>query len=783
MTLEIGLVLAILAMAVVLFVSEKLRVDVVALLVLLSVAFTGLVEPRQALSGFSNPAVVTVWAVFILSGGLSRTGVAGRVGHIVLRLAGKSEIGLVAAIMLTAGSLSAFMNNVGVAALLLPVVMDISGRTRIAPSKLLIPLAFSSLLGGLITMIGTPPNILISDASKELGLTPFGLFDYTPVGLAVMLAGIAYMVFIGRHLLPDRDPARLTASANDADLGQLYELRQRLAVLSLAQGSALAGRTLAESRLGSALGVNVLGFVRGGRTHLAPDRLTTLEVGDRLLVDGRLDRLSELRGQEYLDFEEESRTLIQLMSPELAFREVGVAPGSGAVGRTLRQLDFRGRFGVSVVALWRDGKVRRLNLANLALAGGDRLLVQGTGEGARALADDPDFTVLETAAGTAAYGLEERLMIVHVPEGSTLLGKTLREARLGDAFGLIVLGIARDGAQGLVTGPQAELQVGDILLVEGNPEDLRTVQGLRQLEVDSQASIPDFEQLESAHVGFAEAVLSPRTELAGQTLKELHFRDKWGLNVLAILREGEEIRQGLRNTPLRAGDALLLYGSRERLKLLGSEPDFIVLTEEAQKPPLLAKAPIAALVMAAVVVPVLFGWIPIYLSAIAGATLMVLTRCLTMDEAYRFIEWRAVFLIAGMLPLGLAMQQSGAAEYLTEGVVSAVGGLGPMGVIAALYLVTAFGAQVMPTAAVAILMAPIAFNTAGDLGISPYATLMTVALSASASFMSPVAHPANVLIMGPGGYRFSDYIKVGLPLTLVCLAVVLLILPLVWPLT
>ena len=778
MTLDIAVVLAILAVAVVLFVSEKVGVDLVALMVLLALAFTGLVAPREALSGFSNPAVVTVWAVFILSGGLTRTGVANRLGHFVLRLAGRSEIGLVVAIMLTSGLLSSFMNNVGVAALLLPVVMDITRRLGIAPSKLLIPLAFSSLLGGLTTMIGTPPNILIADASRDLGLErPFELFDFTPVGLTVMLAGIAYMALIGRHMLPVRGQARLP-STRDEDLGELYHLRQRLSVLQLPEDSALAGRTLAESRLGSALGVNVIGLERDGRMRLAPERQTLLAAGDRLLVEGPLERLRALQGHEYLDVDEESRMLVHLMAAELDFRELRLT--TGTVGQTLRQLDFRGRFGVNVLAVLRRGGLERSNLANLVLEAEDVLLVQGSDAQIDALRLTEGLAV-SAVKNLPAYEIEDWLMIVHVPEDSSLLGQTLRQARLGDAAGLTVLGIVRDGTRGLITGTEATMEHGDILMVKGSPENLQKVRALRQLEVDRE-QIPTLAELESEDTGFAEVVLAPRTSLAGLTLQEIHFREKYGLNVMAIFRQGEAIRTNLRNTPLRFSDALLLYGSRRKLKLLGREPDFLVLTEEAQEPMRVHKAPLAIAIMAVVLAPVILGWLPIYLSAILGAVLMILTGCLTMDEAYRFIEWRAVFLIAGMLPLGAALQSSGAALFLTEKVVAAVGGLGPYAIVAALYLVTALGAQVMPTSAVAILMAPIAFNTAQDLGISPAALLMTVALSASASFMSPVAHPANILIMGPGGYRFTDYIKVGLPLTLVCLVVVLIVLPLVWPL-
>ncbi len=788
MTPEIATVLAILVAAVVLFVSEKVRVDLVAMMVLLAVALTGLVEPKEALSGFSNPAVVTVWAVFILSGGLTRTGVASRIGHFVLRLAGQREISLVAAIMATAGVMSAFMNNVGVAALLLPVVMDITRRTGIAPSKLLIPLAFSSLLGGLITQIGTPPNILISDSLQDFidrgvldgdQYQTFGLFDFTPVGLTVMLAGMVYMVLIGRHLLPVRRPTGLsTAAADDADLSQLYDLRQRLSVLELPAGSTLAGKTLAESRLGSALGVNVIGLTRDGRSRLAPDRTTLLVAGDRLLVEGPLDRLQELHGHEYLDVDEESRILVQLMAAELTFSEVALV-GSQAIGRTLRQLAFRDRFNVNVLAVLRDGRPERTNLANLELRARDILLVQGSEAHMETLAKAAGFTVTP-ARDLAAYELDQRLMIVHVPDDSALLAKTLREARLGDAAGLTALGILRDGTAGLITGPEVTLEQGDILMVEGSPDNLRKLRALRELVID-RSTIPQLEELESESAGFAEVVLSPRTSLADKTLQEIHFREKYGLNVMALFRQGEAIRSNLRNTPLRYSDALLLYGSRRKIKLLGADPDFIVLTEEAQEAPREAKAPLAAALMALVLLPVIFGWLPIYLSAILGATLMILTRCLSMDEAYEFIEWRAVFLIAGMLPLGVALQASGAATFLTSQVVATIGAYGPYAVIAALYMVTALAAQVMPTSAVAILMAPIALGTAQDLGLSPYSLLMTVSLSASASFMSPVAHPANILIMGPGGYRFIDYIKVGLPLTLVCLVVVLVFLPVFWP--
>ena len=312
MTAEIVVVLTILGIVVVLFVTEWIRVDVVALLVLGSLALTGILTPTEALSGFSNPAVVTVWAILISSAALSRTGVAGSIGHRILGLAGSNEVRLIVVIMLTVGILSGFMNDIGVAALFLPVVIDISRRMKIPPSKLLMPLAFAALLGGLNTLIGTPPNILISEALQQAGLQPFGMFDYTPVGVVVMLAGIAFMALVGRRLLPSRDIAREQAGADDTDFKDLYSLDERMVVLQLPSGSNLAGKSLSESKLGTVLGLNVIAIIRGGRTQLAPVPGETLQSGDRLLVEGKLDRLTELQNSEHLVLEDDNLSIEKL---------------------------------------------------------------------------------------------------------------------------------------------------------------------------------------------------------------------------------------------------------------------------------------------------------------------------------------------------------------------------------------------------------------------------------------------------------------------------------------
>jgi di/tricarboxylate transporter len=299
LTPQIAIVLAILGVAIVLFVTERIRVDLVALMVLVSLVLAGLVTPTEALSGFANLAVVTVWAILILSSGLARTGVAGLVGHQVLRLAGRNEVRLIVVIMLTVGVLSGFMNDIGVAALMLPVVVDIARRTGLPPSKLLMPLAFAALLGGLNTLIGTPPNILISEALRQYGLQPFRMFDYTPTGVVVMVVGVAFMALVGRHLLPARD-IKASVTGNQVEPGEFFGLRERLFVVRLPADSALAGRTLAESRLGAVLGLSVIGILRNGQSQLAPDPRTVLQADDRLLVEGRLDQLAELHGRRHL---------------------------------------------------------------------------------------------------------------------------------------------------------------------------------------------------------------------------------------------------------------------------------------------------------------------------------------------------------------------------------------------------------------------------------------------------------------------------------------------------
>lgn len=602
MTQDIALMLAILAIAIFLFITDWFRVDLVALLVLLALVLTGLITPEDAFAGFSSPAVITVWAIFIVSGGLYYTGVANLLAERLLKIGGASQSRLVGLLMTTVGLMSGVMNNVGATAVLMPAVVFMSRKSRINASQLLLPLAFGSLLGGMTTLIGTPPNILVTGALHQAGLQPFSLLDFAPVGLAALMVGIVYMVLLGRRLLPDR-------------------------------------------------------------------------------------------------------------TPEERFRDIA----------------------------------------------------------------DPDVDLVNL------YRLGERLFRARIPAGSPLIGQTLGESGLRQDYELSVVGLERRGEIVRAPGKESVLRRGDMLLVEGMVDHLEWAGVAGLLDVQPEVGIHD-RDLESEAVGITEVILSPHTRLVGKTLTDIQFREKYNLTVLAILREGRPIRTGLADLPLRFGDTLLVQGPRQYMHILRREPDFVVLGGmEDGAPVRKGKALLAVGLLAIMLVTVVTGWLPITAAALLAGVLMVITGCLTMDEAYHSIEWRAVFLVAGTLPLGIALEKTGTASLLARLMVDAVGALGPMALLAGFYVMTNLLTQFMSNAASTVLIAPIAIGAAQQIGSEPQALLMAVAVAASAGFLTPVAHQSNVLVMGPGGYRFGDYFKVGLPLNLLVFVIVLLIVPLLWP--
>ncbi len=783
MTLDIAIVLIILGVSLVLFISEVIRMDLVALLVLGALALTGLVDADQAFAGFSNGAVITVWAMFILSEGLTRTGIADIIGRQVMKLGGTREFTMIIVIMVTGAVLSAFMNNIGVAALMLPVVVDVARRTRIPASRLLMPLAYSTLLGGLMTLIGTPPNLLISESLTRFGLESFELFDFTPLGGAVMAIGVIFVALFGRMLLP-KAVAEHGRQVSQRSLRTQYKLHERTFMMRVPTNSVLVGKTLAESRIGSSTGLIILALVRQGRSEPLPSRQTVLRGGDGILVQGRVDQFRELRRWSDLVIEREAPVLKSMVAAKVSYAEVTIADTSPFVGELVRHAAFRSRFNVWVVGLRRRNQYRLTNLAYVPLRKGERVLVQGEHEAITQLEKFSDFAEVEVLKGERLqqrYQTDNRMFVVRLPKASDLVGSTLRKSRLADVFDFRVVAIFRDGELSVMPRGDEELAGGDLLLIEGQPSDLDVLRGLQEFEIET--SVPaNLGAFESERLTLMDATLDPRSTLAGRTVGELNFRERYGIELAGIWREGETVGTELADERLQIGDALLLLGPRDRLQLLSSDSDFLILTPLGQKPPDTRRAPLAALIMLTVVVSVMMGKAPISIAAVIGASIMVLTGCLNMEQAYRSIDWRAIFLIAGMLPLGTAMAETGAATYLADQVMTLLGDAGPWPVIMGLYVLTAMATMIIPTAALVVLMAPIVLSAMSDMGLEPQTAMMAIAMAASASFTSPISHPANILVMGPGGYRFIDYLKVGVPLTIVVFITVMVLLPILWPL-
>ena len=594
MTSEIALTLAIIVGALIVFGTEKLRVDVVALLVLITVGLTGLVGPKEVFAGFSNSAVITVWAVYIVSGGLFKTGVADILGKFILRLSGTNEVRLITVIMLTCGLMSAFMNNVGATAMLLPAVISVAKQTKIPVSKLLIPLSFSSLLGGKITLIGTPANILATSIVSENGLPTFSFFDFTPIGLVVLATGILYMVFIGRHLLPVRQaPGEAQVKA---------ELRKYISEERILPDGRLAGSTLLESNIGADYDLTAIAIVRGSNTITKLKRDTLFRPDDILLVEGSSENMERAR------------------------KELGLATAN----------------------------------------------------------------------------------------------KNKRHAEL--------------------------------------------------------------DKLSEAEIGIVEATLAPRSSMVNQSLRSLNFRERYGFSVLAIRRQGEIITERLSSLDLKFGDDLILQGPRRRVASLEAKNDFLVLEPLKIPENRRRKMPIAVGLMLLVIGLVLFAGIDISLAMVMGAVGMVVFRCLSMDEAYASIDWRTVFLVAGMLPLGTAMETTGTARYIADLMLGATGGMGPLAALAGIYLLAALVTQPMSNAAAMVLVVPIALDTAMSLGANHLTFTLAVVIGAATSFLTPVGHKANVLVFGPGGYKFFDYARVGALLTVFLFIVTMISLPIFYPL-
>lgn len=595
--------LIILGVSIVLFLSGRVRPDLVALLVLAGLTVARVLTPEEALAGFGRSSVVTLLAIFVLAQGLLLTGASGRVGDLLARAGGSSEGRLVAIVMAAGAFLSLFMNNVAAASVLMPAVSGLAHRKGVYPSRLLMPLAFGTILGGTATLF-TTVNLIVNGFLHNPEDQAFGVLDFAPVGVPVAAAGVVYVALWGRRRLPSVSVASRLAAARESapDLAEVYRLGETLFRARIPAGSYLHGRRLADSTFRETYNINVVALERGDRTHVAPEPDTVLYTGDVLVLEGSLDE----------------------------FRAKDVEP------------------------------------------------------------------YLEILPGRAYKGSD----------------------------------------------------------------------------------------LESDEIIVAEAILSPRSRFIGMTLRETSFRSRYGFTVLAIWRQGSPIRRGMASLPLEFGDALLLQGPVRRLPILQAERDLIVMSSEYRRPfvPRPERVWIAAGIVAAALAATAAGWLPTAESALLGCLALILTGCLSLDEAYGAIEWKSVFLLAGMLSMGVALAKTGLADTAASAIARSLEPYGAYPALVGLFVLSMLLTQVLGGPVTVAIVAPVAIEVARQLSASPRPFAMAVAMAASTAFLSPLGHPVNMLVMGPGGYRFSDYWRVGLPLSIVVSAVILVLLPLAWPL-
>ncbi len=771
MTIEIVVLLAVLFVMAVLFFTEKLPIELTAFLGLVFLTLGGYVTPGEAFTGFASPAVITMLSIFFVSGALLHTGVADMIGGRVRRVIGDRETLLVIAIMAVGGVLSAFMNNVAAVAVLLPAVASIARKTGIAPSRLFMPLSFGAILGGTMTLVGTPPNILAADLLRERGMEPFGLFDYTPIGAFLLLTGMLYMISVGRWLLPRRDLSGRKRAGED--LARVYNLDEAMFGIRIPAGSSLVGKSLAESRLGETLDAQVAGIVRDGRRRLAPDAETVIEDGDLLLVEGRHEHVQEVFGVHGIEIGDVDPGVLSDAWSQVRCGTVPVAEGSPLVDQTLRGLRFRDRHGVLVVGIRRDGDLLVRDLPGTPLRSGDQLLMLGARAQIEAMELRTSCQACDRPGGCMGE-LFGHLFLLRIHAGSTLAGTRIRDSQIAAAAGLTVVGISRGDNTLLAVGPEQKLRDGDELMVAGDPARVRVLLDLGDVQLVQEITHGGFE---SDDVGMVEVTLAPRSRVEGKTLAEVSFREKHGLQVLAIWRGGQAVHEDLARRRLKFGDALLVQGRRRRIRLLGSDPDYAVLSPSAQEARRTKKAWVAVGSLLVMIAMVVSGFQPIHVAAFTAATLVVLFGAIRMEEAYRSVEWKAVFLVAAILPMGIALERTGAALLASDAVTAATGPYGPYAAMAGMFTLSSVLSQCLDGAPAVVMMTPVVLEAADGLGISPYALMMGVSLAASAAFMTPFSHKANLLVMGSGGYKTVDYLRVGTPLTIILLVLMVLLVP------
>ncbi len=596
---QMVLTLILIGIAAILLLRNTWRADIVAVLLMLALGLTGILTAQEVFSGFSRSAVIIMLSAFILAEGLRRSGMTERIANFIISISGKGEKRLIFGVMVASAVLSLFMNNIAAASLLFPSLSGVARRAKVSPSKLLMPLAFGTILGGMATLL-TTVNIVVSGLLRDAQLQGFTLTGFLPVGLPLALAGILYMVFWGYRLLPEQSPAQRTEEGKALDeLLDMYQMSERLVRAKICRGGCLDGTPLANSGLREKYHLNVIGIQRA-RQRLQVDSGTVLKGNDTLLI---------------------------LARPE-------------------------------------DSVPNSIH---------DMLEILPSGEWQHDYLSTPNLRLIETA-------------------------------------------------------------------------------------------------------------IAPRSPLAGQTLRDLRFEQKFHAKVLAIWRQGRPIRTRLAELPLEFGDGLLLQGTARSIDLLHTEPGLIALAESAPSGVITRRGWITTGIMfvtlgLAAVLPNLIAEV-----MLSGAIAMVLIGTLSMDQAYRAVDWRSLFLVAGMLPVGVALTKTGASSMLANGILSALDGSGHLLLLAGFVLLTVGLTQIINGAAAVTVIAPIAIAASQQVGMEPRAVALAVAMASSMAFMSPLGHSVNILVMGAGGYTFRDYARVGIPLTILLVILLIAGLPVLMPL-
>ncbi len=586
--MTIFLTLAIVVLALILFVAEWVPSDIVAIITTLLLTILGLVTPEESISGFSNSATITVMAMFILSAGISRTGAIQIVSELLLKLGGKRPVQQIFILGLIVGPTTAFINNTAVVAVFLPIVEEWCRRQRISVSKLLIPLSYAAILGGMITVIGTSTNVLASGLSEQLGYGTFSLFQFTKLGLVTFSIGLIYLSLIAPKLLPNR------------------------------------------------------------RKHT------------------------------------------------------------------------------------------------------DDILTQD-------------------------YGLKDYISEILIPPGSTLVGKTLDSTGLQHKFDVDVLEIIANNTHFHQPLEDKKLQACSVLLVRSSREDLIKIKDEEGVEI-----LPEFiknkkslqAQLSQEEEGIAEVLIPSNSNLIGSTVKEVRFRQRYNVTVLAVHRGEEITRERLSEIRLKFGDVLLVQGPKQNLLGLQINRDFLLLTQRELETLRRDKASIAIGIGLGVVAVAAFKLLPILISSLVGVVLMVLTGCLKPREIYNAVRWDIIFLLAGLIPLGIAMEKSGATQWLANNLVAIGGNLPGYWILTFFFILTSIFTEMISNNASVVLMLPIAVNVAEKLSFNPFAFMLTVIFAASNSFITPIGYQTNTMVYGAGGYKFTDFIRVGTPLNLLMTIIV-----------